>query len=143
MQYKVPQNIDLEDKIVGPFTAKQFVYLLVGFCITYVLVITIGTGPFAMLIIVPVVALTLSLTFIRVQDRPFEQFIVAVLRYISRPKLRTWNRAGDPPTLVIKRTQKNVFKPVRRAKVTKSALEQLSATLDTAGNQPLVQEKNK
>ena len=35
-QYKIPQNIDVEDKILGPFTLKQFLYIMVGGILIYV-----------------------------------------------------------------------------------------------------------
>lgn len=138
MQYKVPQNIDLEDKIVGPFTAKQFIYLLVGFCAIYIIVLIFGTGFFGIMFITPTALLTISLVFVRIQDRPFEKFLAAVFLYIARPKRRLWARRGDPPNLVIKKTKKQEFKPVIRERITKSTLEQLSSNLDTRGNQPIL-----
>ena len=142
MQYRVPQNIDLEDKIVGPFTAKQFIYLMVGFSLAYILVISFGTGIFALFLIVPVVIITIALTFVKVQDRPFEVFLRSIIRYISRPKRRVWGRIDQPIELVIKKTKKKEFKAVKREKVAKSTLEQLSASLDTKGNQPIIEKKN-
>lgn len=142
MQYRVPQNIDLEDKIVGPFTAKQFIYLMVGFSLAYILVISLGTGIFALFLIVPVVIITIALTFVKVQDRPFEVFLRSIIRYIGRPKRRVWGRIDQPIELVIKKTKKKEFKAVKREKVAKSTLEQLSASLDTKGNQPIIEKKN-
>lgn len=138
MQYRVPQNIDLEDKIVGPFTAKQFIYLIAGFSITYVLFSAFGTSFIGIILMSPVILLTIALTFVRVQDRPFEKFLAAIARYIARPKRRLWGRIGDPPLLIIKHTQKKEFKPVKRDKITRSTLEQLSSNLDTRGNQPIL-----
>ena len=95
MQYKVPQNIDLEDKIVGPFTMKQFVYLLVAGAIVYGWWSFLsqryeGFMPAFLVVAAPVGLLGAALALVKVNDRPFEVFLLNLFRFIFMPKRRVW-----------------------------------------------------
>lgn len=137
MQFKVPQNIDLEDRIVGPLTLIQFLYLIGGGLLVYVLYQAIGLSSLAAFLIlaIPLAALALSLAFLKIQDRPLSHFILAGLTFLGRPKLRLWQRTGEeyavftePPA--VKKEATNIEKK----SLGKSELEMLAQTLDT---QPL------
>ncbi len=96
MQYKVPQNIDLEDRIVGPFTMRQFIYILVGGAIIY------GWWNFAnsyeepppmaifLPLALPVGFLTFCFALVKINDRPFEAFCLSLIRFLAAPKKRMW-----------------------------------------------------
>ena len=94
MLFKVPQFIDIEDKIFGPFTFKQFVYLAGGAGMCFVdwkllpLIITI--------ILIPLLAgFALALTFYRINNKSFIQIMQAYLIYIFQSKLYIWKQAHD------------------------------------------------
>ena len=70
MQFKVPQFIDVEDKIFGPFTFRQFLYLAGGAGICFLLYKTLPLVV-AIIIMLPVIALSLALTFYRVNEKPY------------------------------------------------------------------------
>lgn len=136
MQFQVPQNIDLEDKIVGPLTLTQFLYLLGGGLIDYILFQSLGRDYFALFVVigVPIALLALGLAFLKIQDQPLSNFVSAGLVYLSRPKIRLWQRLEnyqpilvDPPKI-----KKKEEVPVSK-KLDKSQLEQLAYTLDTSG----------
>lgn len=91
MQFRVPQFIDVEDKIFGPFTFKQFIYLAGGAGICYVLWQTMPTF-IAILLILPVAALALALAFYKVNGKPFIQVMEAYFSYIGQSKLYLWKR---------------------------------------------------
>lgn len=104
-QYKVPQFIDIEDKIVGPFTMKQFIYLLVGGAIDYGLFSYFNQFenglPYFIVLALPVTLLALALTFIKINDRPFEIFLLNLVFYVFLPKKRFWQRgAKSQPALI-------------------------------------------
>ncbi len=95
MQYKVPQNIDLEDKIVGPFTIKQFIYLLVCGAIIYgwwsYLQNNFVNFTFEFVIVaIPIGLFGFALALVKINDRPFEYFLLNVLRFVILPKHRKW-----------------------------------------------------
>ncbi len=91
MQFRVPQFIDVEDKIFGPFTFKQFIYLAGGAGMCYVLLRLLPTF-IAIIFIAPVAALALALAFYRVNNKPFIEVIEAWFNYIRRGKLYLWKK---------------------------------------------------
>lgn len=136
MRYKVPQNIDMEDRIVGPLTMMQFVTVMVGGMIVYVsyLLFTPTTFWFAA---IPVGMVTLAFAFLKVNDQSFPKFTAAALLFLVRPKNRIWQKTDNADTLTI------VHKPITQAArigaesmTQKSQLESLSTVLDTGGTTP-------
>ncbi len=91
MQYQVPQFIEVEDKLFGPLTATQFVYVVGGggFLIAMWLIL-----PHWLAIIVgaPVALLGAALAFVRINDRPFIAALQAALEYFTRSKLYIWEK---------------------------------------------------
>ncbi len=91
MQFKVPQFLDIEDKIFGPFTFKQFIYLTGGAGLCFVLYRLLGF----FLGIVPmlgVAGFTLALTFYRPNNKPFIHMLEASFNYLVQSKLYIWKR---------------------------------------------------
>ena len=91
MQFKVPQFLDIEDKIFGPFTVSQFAYLAGGAGISFILYKLLGL-LFAIIPILVVAGLALALTFYRPNGKPFIMMIQAWARYVSEDKLYLWKR---------------------------------------------------
>lgn len=91
MQFQVPQFIDVEDKIFGPFTFKQFLYLVGGggaaFALYKLLPIYIS-----IFLIIPIVALALALTFYKVNNRPFIAIMESAFTYYIGAKLYVWKQ---------------------------------------------------
>ena len=72
-QYKVPQNVEAEDKIIGFLTLKQFIYAVIGVMSGLISFLTLRKAPIVMLIVgVPPTALFLLLGLYQRQDQPFE-----------------------------------------------------------------------
>ena len=91
MQFKVPQFLDIEDKIFGPFTFKQFVYLAggAGFCfILYkILGLLLGFIPIAI-----IASISLALAFYRPNNKPLLNMIEAGFKFYVQNKLYVWKR---------------------------------------------------
>ena len=94
MKYQVPQFIEIEDKIFGPLTFKQFIYLIGGAGFT---VIMFQLFPFFLAFIVsaPVVILALTLSFYKVNNKPFILTLEAAVRYFFGGKLYIWKKEQD------------------------------------------------
>jgi len=134
MQFQVPQNIDLEDKIVGPLTLIQFLYLLAGGVIDYLVFLSFKTSFIFWILGLPVTIVALALAFLKIQDQSLSYFIKAGLSYLSRPKIRLWQRQGLAINIVQAPVQKVVAtRPVAKRKIEKSELEKLAYALDTQG----------
>lgn len=91
MQFQTPQFIDVEDKIFGPLTFKQFLYLVGGGGISFVIYSSV---PFfvATLLIIPIGALSLSLAFVKINERPFIDVLEAAFNYLVKSKLYIWKK---------------------------------------------------
>lgn len=94
MQYKVPQNIDQEDKILGPLTFVQFIYVLVGGAMV-ILAFALFDFTLFLLVAIPIIILTVCFSLVKIQDQPFSRFFIAFLIYLRQPKRRMWHDAQD------------------------------------------------
>jgi len=134
LQFQVPQGLDLEDKIVGPLTLIQFLYLIAGGVVDYLLFLSFKTSFIFWVIGLPIALVALALAFLKIQDQPLSYFIKAGLIYLSRPKIRLWRRQGLAPTVLVN-PPKKILKapPPPKRKIEKSELEKLAYALDTRG----------
>lgn len=90
-QFQVPQFIDVEDTIIGPFTLKQFLYLLGGGAII-VIARALFIPVFFYLIAIVVLLFSLALAFYKVDGIPFPKIVLAAFGYFSRPHLYLWKQ---------------------------------------------------
>ncbi|PIR47077.1 MAG: hypothetical protein COV07_00855 [Candidatus Vogelbacteria bacterium CG10_big_fil_rev_8_21_14_0_10_45_14] len=91
MQFQVPQFIEIEDKLVGPLSFKQFVYVLGGIGGAFALW-RILPHIIAPIFIVPVLVLALALAFYQVHGRPFIYVLESALRFSMKGKLYLWKK---------------------------------------------------
>jgi hypothetical protein len=89
MEYQVPQFIEVEDKIIGPLTLKQFIYIAGagGLCVVFFYYLPIIV---ALLFSVPVVALAAALAFYKMNGKPFIEVLEAGFNYYTSSKLFLW-----------------------------------------------------
>lgn len=89
MQYQTPQFINIEDKVIGPFTIKQFFYIAggIGLC-----ALMYRFLPFFLFLILatPIIALSGALAFYRHNDRPFIEILEAGFNYLTRSRMYLW-----------------------------------------------------
>jgi PrgI family protein len=97
MRFQTPQFIEVEDKIFGPLTLKQFIYLAGGFAICF-LAYKFLTLYIAVFIILPVAALAAALAFYKVNNKPFINVVEAALKYTLNSKLYIWKKEAKPVT---------------------------------------------
>ena len=115
MRFQVPQFIEVEDKVFGPLTVRQFIYLAGGGGLAYLIYAFL---PFilAILLIPPVVILSLMLAFYKINDRPFIYTLESAVKFYIGGKLYIWKKAPVTPTTT--RTQNT---PQMKDSVTLSA----------------------
>lgn len=94
MRFQVPQFIDVEDKIFGPFTLKQFIYLAGGGSVAVVAITMFGVF-FGLLVSSPVVILSLALAFYKINNRPFINTIESAFKYFTANKLYIWKKSEE------------------------------------------------
>ena len=91
MRFQIPQFIDVEDKIFGPFTLKQFIYLAGGASSALAAVTLFGTF-LGLLLSSPIVILALALAFYKINNRPFIYTIESAFKYMIKDKLYIWQK---------------------------------------------------
>ena len=127
MRYQTPQFIEEDEKLFGQLTFRQFVYLIGGFGISFV-VYKFFPIIVSILIIVPVIMLSLSLAFYRVNERPFIDTLEAAFYFIVSNRLYTYKKTDKPvkQQAVLEKEDRTVVK----TKMTNSKLKDLAWSLD-------------
>lgn len=138
LQFIVPQFIDVEEKIIGPISVRQFVLMLVGaglITLDYQLLYK-GTGSFVFFVVVAifVVALIIVFAFLRINGQPFHLFLLNVFISMRNPALRVWNKEVVRETLPHVKVRAVRAVPLRvKQPLTPTKLTQLSLVVDTGG----------
>ena len=132
-QFTVPQFIDVEDKIIGPLTVRQFMIILAAMV---VIGISYKLFDFSLFLTITIVMMILAalFSFVKINGRPFHLFMLNLFQTLRRPGLRVWNNrllAAEivEPNLEIKETA-----PTIEPKIYKSSrLAELALVVDTKG----------
>jgi len=90
-QYVVPQFIDVEDKIFGPITTRQFIILLTGGLLLFVAFKLADTTLFIFFLAI-IGSLTLTLAFVKINGQAFHYFVLNIIQTLRRPSMRIWNK---------------------------------------------------
>ncbi len=91
MQFQVPQFIDIEDKVIGPFTIKQFLYLLCAGLIIFI--VSKILNLFATIILaIPIAGIALALAFVKIGGQPFIIIAKNFLSFVKRPDFYVWKK---------------------------------------------------
>lgn len=100
-QFTVPQFIDVEDKIFGPITVRQFLILLVaGLVVFIVFKVTGGITALFVLTAVAVGGFAVILAFVTINGQAFHFFLLNIVQTMRRPKLRIWDKRYTRQELV-------------------------------------------
>lgn len=95
MQFQVPQFLDVEDKIFGPLTLKQFLYIAAAAAISFILFFALEEWLWVICTgIVGLIAITLA--FVKFNGRPAIYMFLSLIKYAWFPKLYLWQYI--PPT---------------------------------------------
>ena len=133
--YKVPQDVEADDKLLGPFTFRQFIYLIIV-ALAGFLAYALGR-LFIMLAIIPVPiilffgALALPLR----KDQPMETYVAAMISFYLKPHRRLWDPDGQESTIEI--TAPKVVEASRTKDLSRSEAEKrfsyLAQIVDSQG----------
>lgn len=134
-QFVVPQFIDVEDKIIGPVTTRQFVILLTASLIIFIAYKLADTSLFIFLLCI-IGGFTLILAFVKINGQPFHYFLLNIFQTLRRPSLRIWDRRySDSELKSIQELNKIPTAPEKRVarQITHSRIRQLSLAVNTGG----------
>jgi hypothetical protein len=129
MQFQVPQFIEVEDKIFGPLTFRQFVYIGGGLGASYIIWRVLPIF-FSIPLIACIGGLAAALAFFQFNGRPFILALENAFFFITRTKLYLWNnvpkKIGANQVPVARKASGEVYVP----KLSESKLHELAWSLD-------------
>jgi hypothetical protein len=92
--YKVPQDVEADDKLIGPFTFRQFIYLIIVALLTALawwmaqLFVGLIIIPLPFIIFFGALALPIR------KDQPMEVYLAAMVSFYLKPRKRLWDADG-------------------------------------------------
>ncbi len=129
MQYPVPQFQDVEDKVIGPLTFKQFIYLLGGGGLSYVLLRVLPSG-LNLLLIAIVMGTSTALAFYKINNQPFINILEAAFYYSIKNKLYLWSNKRPKKDQVTRDDTPKNEASIQLPNLTKSKMKDISWNLD-------------
>ena len=143
MQAKVPQNVQMADKIVGPLTLKHMIIIGAGGGLAYLIYTILSRDSFWEVWLPPVAIvsiITLLIAFVKIHNVSFGKFALLFLEHLLIPRKRVWMKATGEvfgasliqPKQSIKKT-KNTDKSKKAAETMKK-LDDITKVLDSYGN---------
>lgn len=133
--YKVPQNVEAEDKLIGFLSFRQFIFIIVAIMCSAA---AWFSGQVNILLAIPFIlpgTLFFILGLYQPKDQPVETKLVAMVNFFFRPRKRIWNRDGISEHLIITAPKKiEVQRSDHRSRAeVRSQLKTLAQIVDTRG----------
>lgn len=135
MRFDIPQFIDIEDKLFGNLTFKQFIYVIGGLGWVFIMWSLLPLF-LAILISAPVVTLAALLAFKPVGGRPFSVTLESGIKYLFGSKLYLWKKERAK-TVKIQTTsfnEKDILNNLKIPRINTGKLDSLSWALDVKTN---------
>lgn len=134
--YKVIQDIEAEDKLVGPLTLRQFIYAGIAAVSLYLGFLSATKGaPYMLVLFVPIAGFTGFFAFPWGKDQPTEIWALAKLRFLLKPRRRIWDQSGAKELVTItapKKVERQLTNGLNQDEV-RSRLGALANTIDSRG----------
>ena len=141
MRYQVPQFIEVEDKVIGPFTVKQFIYVVGGAGMAFIVYnyMPIYVSLLLMAIIIP---FSLALAFYKINNKPFIDFLESAFLFYTKENLYIWKK--EEKKIEATKTTAPDARQIYVPRLSDSKLKELSWSLDINENlNPLTGEGGK
>lgn len=143
MQFKVPQDVQREDTIIGPLTLRQMAILGVGGFMAYAIYISLAERYHIETWLPPVAiisVITLAIAFLKIHSLPFWEFLMHFIEYHVLPRQRVWIQGTGHPFISPFETSKEKKKEKEIAHKDEKAdknLQEIGHVLDTHGESGL------
>lgn len=134
--YKVIQDIEAEDKFVGPLTLRQFIFAAIAVSASYASFYAMTKGIWlVLLLLAPIILFCGFFAWPFGREQPTEVWALAKLRFLIKPRKRIWDQSGMKQLVTItapKHLEQNLTDGLSQVEV-KSRLSALAGTLDSRG----------
>jgi len=135
MQYGVPQFINIEDKVVGPLTARQTLYLMIGGAIL-IISFTVFEFVYFAFIFAIVAPIVLAFAFWKPRGITVARWILNIINYFTTPHVYVWRKEPDIKLFKAKIQKKKIAVSQKETigvkRVPKSRIRELAWMLDTS-----------
>jgi len=133
--HKVPQDVEAEDKLLGPFTFKQMILLLIAAFLAFIMVMLARISIVLIAIPMPLFLVFLFFGIYRRKDQSVETYVAAILRFYFKPRKRIWDKDGILETVIITAPKQVAGIAVDNMNTTevKNRLNTLGQLMDTRG----------
>jgi len=133
MQFVVPQFIEVESKVIGPISVRQFIILMITAGFIYVFW-EMFTFWLAAILGVFSLAVGGTFAFVKINGQSFHIFALSFIQTFKNPKLKMWNRElAEAKKIKIKEPKVKVAPIIPKKEISPSRLSELSLMVDTGG----------
>ncbi len=136
-RFVAPQFIDVEDKIIGPITTKQFILMIAGGVVIFIAFKILDQSA-AIITTLITAGLVVLFGFVKINGRRFHEFIGSMIAVLKRPRIRVWHKEINLSEIIMNNKQvkqgvvKTDFVP-KRKKIAAKNLRDLALLVDTGG----------
>lgn len=136
-RFVAPQFIDVEDRIIGPITTRQFIMMVIGGVIAFLSYKILDTAGFILVLLI-VAGLVVLFGFVKINGRRFHEFIRSIIEALRRPKVRVWYKYVTLAEIIEENNYKEEkevktdFTP-KRKEIEAKSLKELALIVDTGG----------
>ena len=140
MRFRVPQNIDMQDRIVGPLTMAQFAYAVIGSGLAWGTYTSLPK-PFSMGVAVLIAFITICVIFVKINEQPFLTFIGHMFIYALNPKQMVWNQVDKPSISVQFYSAKKTEDKDITAMTSSDEINEIAGKLDSIRQKLIINKK--
>lgn len=131
MQAKVPKFLDIEDRVIGPLTLRQFIVLAAGAAFIGIFNFFIEFFPLLLLVAGAIGGTATAIAFVRINQRSFIDFAFSVFGFYFGPRQFVWRRIPKKVRIQRKKGKKEEKKqPAIPAGVARRKIRELASELD-------------
>ena len=132
MRFQVPQFIEVEDKIFGPLTLKQFIYIAGGGGLSFLLYVLLNSIILSVLPIIVVMAISMAMAFYKINNKPLINVAESAFKYYTSNKLYIWKKEPKEKPKTQEEATKDAknFASIMVPKISDSKLKDLTWSLD-------------
>jgi hypothetical protein len=129
MEHQIPQFIEIEDKVIGPLTIKQFLYLAGGAAAAFILW-TLLPRFLALFVAIPVAGFAFALAFYKVNGKPFITMVENAFNYLFSTKIYIWKKKERAPEKGERASENGTYEQVYVPRLSESKLKNITWSLD-------------
>lgn len=135
--YKVIQDIEAEDHILGPLSLRQFIFAIIGAICLYLCYFVISKhAPVLLAIFLPPAIIAIFFAWPWSKDQPTEVWALARIRFLFKPRKRIWDQSGMKELVTVtapKKVENSALTNGLSENEVRSRLSALANTIDSRG----------